>query len=82
MSKPNVASCLLPAVLLLALASCSPTEGPETTTVNLGGETFRASRGERIAQLVIAAAPQVAVEEVAELDGTERGAGGFGSTGR
>lgn len=38
--------------------------------------------GERIAQLVVLPAALPAVEEVPLLDGTERGAGGFGSTGR
>lgn len=37
--------------------------------------------GDRIAQLVIAPVSRAAVEEVTELDQTERGAGGFGSTG-
>ena len=39
------------------------------------------ARGERIAQLVIQAVPVVTLEEVEELDSTERGAGGFGSSG-
>jgi dUTP pyrophosphatase len=38
-------------------------------------------RGERIAQLVVQAIEAVEIEEVEELPGTERGAGGFGSTG-
>jgi dUTP pyrophosphatase len=49
---------------------------------NLGTETFRVSTGERIAQLVLAPVVQAEVEEVEELSETERGAGGFGSTGR
>jgi len=49
--------------------------------INLGQEPFTIHRGERIAQGVVAAAPQVGFLEVAELDETERGAGGFGSTG-
>jgi len=38
--------------------------------------------GDRIAQLVIAPVARVQVEEVAELSASERGVGGFGSTGR
>ena len=39
-------------------------------------------RGERIAQMVVAAVAQATVAEVDSLDDTARGAGGFGSTGR
>ncbi|RJQ85258.1 dUTP diphosphatase [Amycolatopsis panacis] len=39
------------------------------------------ARGDRIAQLVVQQVAQVEFVEVAELDGTERGAGGYGSTG-
>jgi dUTP pyrophosphatase len=49
---------------------------------NLGREAFAIARGDRIAQLVPAAVTRAALAEVAELDATERGAGGFGSTGR
>ncbi len=49
---------------------------------NLGQEPFEVKRGERIAQLVPAAVQRAAFAEVAELDDTARGAGGFGSTGR
>ena len=49
---------------------------------NLGSEPFEVRRGERIAQLVPAPVQRAAFREVAELDSTERGAGGFGSTGR
>jgi dUTP pyrophosphatase len=50
--------------------------------INLGEEDFVIRRGERIAQLVIAPVVQAAWTEVASLDDTARGAGGFGSTGR
>ena len=50
--------------------------------VNLSEEPFEVVPGERIAQMVIARHEQVSWEEVDELDATERGAGGFGSTGR
>jgi dUTP pyrophosphatase len=49
--------------------------------INLGGDEFHIARGDRIAQLVLAPVTQAAWEEVAELDDTARGAGGFGSTG-
>jgi dUTP pyrophosphatase len=49
--------------------------------VNLGAEPFAVTRGMRVAQMVLAKVEQVAFEEVAELPGTGRGAGGFGSTG-
>ena len=48
---------------------------------NLGGEPFPIRRGDRIAQLVPAPVLRTNLIEVAELDATERGAGGFGSTG-
>jgi len=48
---------------------------------NLGDEDFVIRRGDRIAQLVIAPVAQAAWSEVASLDETARGAGGFGSTG-
>lgn len=50
--------------------------------INLGQETFCAERGERIAQLVIAPVVRADWQETASLDGTARGSGGFGSTGR
>jgi dUTP pyrophosphatase len=49
---------------------------------NLGDEPFDIVRGERIAQLVPASVLRAALREVTELDETQRGAGGFGSTGR
>ena len=42
--------------------------------------TFVAARGERIAQLLVLAVPQVALREVEELPESERGARGFGSS--
>ncbi|MFL5295869.1 MAG: dUTP diphosphatase [Phenylobacterium sp.] len=50
--------------------------------INLGEEDFVIRRGERIAQLVIAPVVQAVWHEVAGLEDTARGAGGFGSTGR
>lgn len=49
--------------------------------INLGAEPFAIARGDRVAQLVLAPVVQAAWDEVADLDATERGAGGFGSTG-
>lgn len=49
--------------------------------VNHGAEPFSIARGDRVAQLVLAPVVQAAWEEVADLDETERGSGGFGSTG-
>ena len=49
---------------------------------NIGSEPFVIRRGERIAQLVIARHERADWIEVETLDETERGAGGFGSTGR
>ncbi len=50
--------------------------------VNHGEETFIVRRGDRIAQLVIASVGQAALVEVEALDATDRGGGGYGSTGR
>lgn len=50
--------------------------------VNLSNEPFEIVPGERIAQMVIARHETAEWEEVESLDSTERGAGGFGSTGR
>jgi len=49
--------------------------------INLGAEPFAVARGMRIAQMVIARVERAEFVEVAELPVTERGAGGFGSTG-
>ncbi|MDQ1267023.1 MAG: dUTP pyrophosphatase [Bacteroidota bacterium] len=48
---------------------------------NFGAEDFAINRGDRIAQLVIARYEQAVWEETDELPETERGEGGFGSTG-
>lgn len=49
--------------------------------INHGPEEFVIARGDRVAQLVVAPVTQGVWQEVEELDATERGAGGFGSTG-
>ncbi len=50
--------------------------------INLGREVFTVEPGMRIAQMVIAPVSRVDVVESDGLDSTERGDGGFGSTGR
>ena len=49
--------------------------------INLGAEPFTLRRGDRIAQLVIARVESVEWEEAEALDDSDRGEGGFGSTG-
>lgn len=48
---------------------------------NLGTDPFTVERGMRIAQLVVAPVTRIAWDEVSELPDSERGTGGFGSTG-
>jgi len=50
--------------------------------MNHSNETFKVEAGERIAQGVMQAVIQAKISEVEELDDTERGEGGFGSTGK
>ncbi len=50
--------------------------------VNLSNEPFTVNPGERIAQMVVARYEKVEWDEVELLDETDRGTGGFGSTGR
>ena len=50
--------------------------------VNLGQHPFEIHRGDRIAQLVVAPVVRVAVALVEDLSETDRGDGGFGSTGK
>lgn len=53
----------------------------EVLLINHGGETVDFVAGDRIAQLAVVAVPGVVWEEVESLDETDRGDGGFGSTG-
>ena len=46
------------------------------------GESINIKKGERIAQMIIIPVPAIEVEEALELSNTERGSGGFGSTGK
>ncbi len=50
--------------------------------INLGVEPFRVTHGERVAQMVFAQVARCEITEVTSLTSTERGAGGFGSTGK
>ncbi|MBS1713026.1 MAG: dUTP diphosphatase [Armatimonadetes bacterium] len=50
--------------------------------INLGSDVVQLSRGERVAQLVVAPVERVEVVETDALSETTRGEGGFGSTGR
>ena len=50
--------------------------------VNLGGEPYTVQPGDRIAQLMVVPVVQPTVTVAEDLDETDRGAGGFGSTGR
>ena len=49
--------------------------------INLGQETFKVENGLRIAQMVVCPVVQAQLKEVDDLSETERGKGGFGSTG-
>ena len=49
--------------------------------INMSNEPFTIERGERIAQMVIAPYTRISWNQMEELPSTERGAGGFGSTG-
>ena len=48
---------------------------------NFGSEPFRVEKGSKIAQIVVAPCTRAEIEETVEIDSTERGEGGFGSTG-
>ena len=49
--------------------------------INLGKEKFVVENGDRIAQMIVCPVVKAKLEEVNELSDTERGSGGFGSTG-
>ena len=50
--------------------------------INLGSEDFTVNNGDRIAQIVVAPVTIASFLQVSQLDETERGSGGFGSTGK
>ena len=54
----------------------------EIVLVNLGTNDYTVRRGDRICQMVVAPVARVAWREVEGLSSSERGAGGFGHTGR
>jgi dUTP pyrophosphatase len=93
MQDPNLASVILPrsglghkhGIVLGNLVGLidSDYQGQLFVSVwNRGKETFAIEPGERIAQLVFVPVIQAAFEVVDEFSESERGAGGFGSTGR
>ena len=93
MQDPNLASVILPrsglghkhGIVLGNLVGLidSDYQGQLFVSVwNRGKETFAIEPGERIAQLVFVPVIQAAFEVVEEFTASERGAGGFGSTGR
>ena len=49
--------------------------------INLGAEPFTVEKGMKIAQIVVSPVAQAEIVEVVSVDATDRGAGGFGSTG-
>ena len=49
--------------------------------INLSNKTFTVKNGERIAQMVLCPIAKAELKEVYNLDSTDRGTGGFGSTG-
>lgn len=53
----------------------------EVLLINHGQEPIFFKAGDRIAQLMVTAVPAITWEEVDTLDDTERGSGGFGSSG-
>ncbi len=50
--------------------------------INVGTKVVQFERGDRVAQLVVAPVTRVVWNQVATLDSTDRGSGGFGSTGK
>ncbi len=50
--------------------------------INHGNADFRVEHGDRIAQLIVAPVTRVTIQSAESLDDTDRGAGGYGSTGR
>ena len=53
----------------------------EVVLINLGAEAFTVKKGDRIAQMIISPVVQIKVSEAGLLSETDRGTGGFGSTG-
>ena len=50
--------------------------------INLGESEFVIKRGERIAQMIVAPVAKATIVEIETLTSTDRGSGGFGSTGQ
>ena len=53
----------------------------KVSVINLGSDPFKIVKGDRIAQLIITKYERITWDQVDSIDETERGAGGFGSTG-
>lgn len=62
--------------------SCTQVHLPQSEGEYVYENAFKYNLGERIAQLIIIPYPQIEFEEVEELTETERGEGGYGSTGK
>ena len=62
--------------------SCRQVHLPQSEGEYVYENAFKYNLGERIAQLIIIPYPQIEFEEVEELTETERGEGGYGSTGK
>ena len=93
MADPNIAAVLLPrsglghkhGIVLGNLTGLidSDYQGQVFVSVwNRGSDTFTVEVGERIAQMVFVPVVQAAFEVVDDFEASDRGAGGFGSTGR
>ena len=81
-SMPWLRSMILPPCMRVNIC-CSNSKSPVVNVAcNLSNEPFVINPGERIAQMVVARYEKVEWDEVEVLDETERGEGGFGSTGR
>ena len=90
---PNHAGLVLPRSGLAIQHGISVVNGPglvdpnyrgelKVVLINLGDETFHSQVGDRIAQLLVVPFATPAIEVVDQLDASERGASGFGSSGR
>lgn len=90
---PGYAGLVLPRSGLAAKHGVSLVNAPGLIDSNYRGEikaillntdpdnAFEVRRGDRVAQLVVVKVPRMTLEEVEDLSSTERGAGGFGSSG-
>ena len=68
--------------VLAGVVDCSYTGEVKVLLVNLSNVPVEIKRGHRIAQIIITAISNLPLTQVQELDTTDRGASGFGSSGR